>query len=771
MKHTNINFVRKKDPVCVHGEGRIFFYVKEFHLSIVDGIWYHILSVRSLIIGSAIVAAVLAEKVFSCLIFFMRLGSQCLASAFVFIKIIFAIAIRLPFLFFLFCVRICGEYISEFTCDLFMKTRERVATTVQEFLATLRSYALPKQWHIHIAVFCFIALFAVSPFMVFGSLDAFREVKRETTLYIETGFKQFFLAANALTSYNTVSALQEFQKSSESFQNAAKLLHSLGSRTLFIARLIPISGKKIQDAESLIGAGEEFSGAFTEIATTFSILSSPDAFGREKLPSSLAILQEAIDRVSIRLEKGYRRLVSIDSSSIPNEFADQFDDVKKSILILTDTLLSARPIVSALPSFLGVQRDQRYLVVLQNNSEIRPTGGFMGSFALIDVKMGAVKKIEIPAGGTYDVQGQLREWVVSPWPLHLINARWEFQDANWFPDFPASARKIKWFYENAGGPTVDGVIALNASLAREILALTGPVYLSQFKKSVSADNFFETTQRAVELEYNRKENAPKKFLGELIETIVETIKTDSGAKGNKIAALLIESILTKEIQLYSADPYLQEILVSAGLSGRLIETGGDYLMIVDTNIGGRKTDIAMSREAEYNVHVNSDGALDATLTITSTHNGKKGDYFTGGKNINYARVYAPSGSVLLSAEGFAPPPRSEFENPPPGAVQDEDLSRIQGPFTVDEETGMILNHEFGKTVFSNWIQTDVGETSKVRISYRLPFRLSDKLPYSLAIQRQSGSMYKKIDVSFDNRFNRSFEPLMRDEFIQLPFTK
>jgi len=97
----------------------------------------------------------------------------------------------------------------------------------------------------------------------------------------------------------------------------------------------------------------------------------------------------------------------------------------------------------ALLEILGHEQWQRYLVVFTNNNELRGVGGFMGSYALLDVDRGRIKNLEIPAGGTYDSQGNLLVYMASPKPLQLINPRWEFQDANWWPDFPTTAEKIK----------------------------------------------------------------------------------------------------------------------------------------------------------------------------------------------------------------------------------------------------------------------------------------------------------------------------------------
>ena len=70
-----------------------------------------------------------------------------------------------------------------------------------------------------------------------------------------------------------------------------------------------------------------------------------------------------------------------------------------------------------------------------------------------------------------------------------MSAVWTMHDANWFPNFPTSAEKVSWFYEKTGGRTVDGVIAITPELLRDLLAITGPIDMPEYDKTINADNF------------------------------------------------------------------------------------------------------------------------------------------------------------------------------------------------------------------------------------------------------------------------------------------
>jgi hypothetical protein len=174
--------------------------------------------------------------------------------------------------------------------------------------------------------------------------------------------------------------------------------------------------------------------------------------------------------------------------------------------------------------FLGKQMDKRYLLVFQNNAEKRASGGFMGSFAVVDMSKGEIKNILVPKGGTYDTEAGLSEKVVAPEPLWLLNPLWHLWDANWWPNWPTTAKKIEWFYEKSNGPTVDGVISLTPTVIERLLTVTGPIDMSKdYGVIISADNFWQVTQTFSE-QKPQLTNEPKKIIGDLMTKLMEAIR-------------------------------------------------------------------------------------------------------------------------------------------------------------------------------------------------------------------------------------------------------
>ena len=195
---------------------------------------------------------------------------------------------------------------------------------------------------------------------------------------------------------------------------------------------------------------------------------------------------------------------------------------------------------------------------------------------------------------------------------------------------------------------------------------------------------------------------------------------------------------------------------------------GDYLMVVNTNIGGGKTDVVIDQVVDVAVDIAESGSIVDTVTITKTHKGMANALFTGKNNVDYIRVYVPEGSVLLSASGFEVPPETLFEESDVPLVPDDDLSIVMSDTTRDAATGVDIWNEFGKTVFGGWMQTAPGETETVTFSYRIPQVLFEDVDddslttqlrrtlgfddhdrYSMFVQKQSGVVSRATTITVD----------------------
>lgn len=447
-------------------------------------------------------------------------------------------------------------------------------------------------------------------------------------------------------------------------------------------------------------------------------------------------------------------LQKIDVKYFPVAYGDNLLMVKNvlpKILEVNDSVLNYRGDILDL---LGHEYPRRYLLLFQNNKEIRPTGGFMGSLAFVDVAGAAIEKVEVPGGGPYDYQGGLRDYLMAPVPLQLLNARWFLQDSNWFTDYPTSAKKTLWFLEKSGGPSADGVVSINFSVLEDIMSIVGPIRLPNYSLTLTANNLWIELQKEVEVNYDREENKPKAIISDLLFALEDRLLNGSASLKQQALQVLLSNLWQKNVLAYSKNEHVQGFLESYNLAGKIIDTDNDYLMLVNSNVGGSKTDAVIEQTIDHQLLIEEDGSLVATVEISRKHNGVPGNIFTGNPNINYMQLYVPEGSELLAAYGFEKPAAYNFKKTEDYYTVDEDLADLYADMRVDEFSKTNIHTEFGKTVFSNWTMTDVGGESVVTFMYRLPFNLKDLekvdgyYRYDLYMQKQSGMENTKVSHSF-----------------------
>lgn len=534
------------------------------------------------------------------------------------------------------------------------------------------------------------------------------------------GFSALHDSTSALMTGNINGAQMSLTNALQSFDQAVQILDTKYSFLQKVISAVPIVNNEIKSRQKLIAAGQEISlgntyllKGLSETRNTSSTLTQNLGLVGDHLTYSLPHYQTALNQLN-----------DVDSDILPFEYQDTFKEFRVLFNVYVKDLESIAKLNTAVQEIFGGKGLRRYLLIFQNPAEIRPTGGFMGSFALLDIKDGNIVNIDIPAGGSYDLQGQLSEYVAPPTPLLLSNKRWEFQDANWFPDFPASAQKISWFYRHSRGLTADGVIAINASVLNRLLSILGPVAAEGRNLVLDKDNALATIQDIVEFGPEKKDNKPKQILSDLAPVFIENFKKMDPQSVLPLLANLEEALQQKEIQAYFADDNTQKTIKEFGWSGEIINSNGeqDYLMVVNTNIQGQKSDARIKQSISHQAVVQPDGTILDSVVISRQHMGIPDEKLYGQTNIDYVRLYVPEGSELVRASGFIWPDEKMFRVPDPWTKKDTALSVLEKEITTDSLSGTRVTTEFGKTAFGNWIITEPGQTTQVQFIYKLPFK-------------------------------------------------
>ncbi len=515
---------------------------------------------------------------------------------------------------------------------------------------------------------------------------------------------------------------------SEQFRAAEDGLRRVNGLTTLVVSSLPQTRDAYRSSVALLEAGTQATKAGRLV--TEGVQEALTAQVRYPV-ERISILQTYIDAALPTLLQAKTRIADVSAAALPEAERERVTQARSAIEEGSRALGDISATLRFARLLMGESREQTYLLVFQNQAELRPSGGFMGSVAELMIDRGEIQQVFVPGGGPYDLRSQLKSRVLAPKPLHLVNPRWEFQDANWFPDFAASAEKIRWFWSQGGQSTLDGVIAVNASVLEPLLRFTGPIDLPAYGKTFTADNIQLELQKSVELEYDKTENKPKKIIGDLFPVLLERLRQTSPQEMVKLVSLLDDSLRRKDVQLWFRDQELQSYTERFGWAGRLKPTQGDALSVIEANIGGQKTDAVIRESVDQQVKILPTGQIETTVTLDRTHDGKSGELFHGANNVEYVRLYVPLGSELLSVEGIQPPLSTAYKLPLSEDLPDEDLAK-QVTLPQVGPSGTDVTQEFGRTAFGAWVQLRPGTTSRTVFRYRLPFTVQELSERALA---------------------------------------
>ncbi len=399
----------------------------------------------------------------------------------------------------------------------------------------------------------------------------------------------------------------------------------LGSKLLFNSTKI-ISGEERGDIGKLYTDSQtELSQASVSIAKVKANLSDEDYL--KKLPPY--IKTKVVD-LSVKLDS-YFELV---------------EKAKAASYLL--------PQITAVEGFSKTHK-KTYLVLLQNNLELRAGGGFIGSYGKITFENGKLTNIYVD--DIYNLDGGLKE-VIEP-PLELKNDlgvnRFYLRDSNTEPDFPTSAKQAEFFYRKIAGEQVAGVFALDLSGSGKLLTAVGGVDLPEYGEHVDSVNLFEKAISHAEVNFFPGSQAKKNYLTSLQTQLFNKIFYLSKQNWPAIISALGKSLDEKHTMVYLSDSFLFSYLVSQNWAGILprgvdakIGETDDFIASIDSNMGANKSNYFLERKIKLETTIGKEGQIFHKLTINYKNNSPS-DVFPAGKYKNRYKLYVPLGSKLVKA--------------------------------------------------------------------------------------------------------------------------
>ncbi|MDP3724042.1 MAG: DUF4012 domain-containing protein [bacterium] len=536
--------------------------------------------------------------------------------------------------------------------------------------------------------------------------------------------------------------LQDLQMAKEELVAARASLTTVKQRLRLVGflKFIPFVGAYEEDAERGIRAGFHLldtSFVFVDALEPYADilgLKGQGSFTGGTAQERMKKVVQTIDKVNPELEKLAQSLsaarIEIDGIDAKRYPLDVRKLKLKSSLALAKTLLhqadsvltDARPIVKVLPKILGEPDMQTYLVLFQNDKELRPTGGFLTAYAIMRTERGSIVsggsediyRLDDRRGGYVPPPDPIRRFL--PQPDGAPAAEWNIRDTNLSPDWKVSAETFAEFYKNvAGREELDGIIALDTHVLEDLLKVTGPVNAAGLTFSAEKDPRCDCPGVVYELENYAEKTArvaiAKGFnverKGILADLMTEVLRASMGAGKEKFAPLFETFVRLgreKHILLYFMDPESQKSAETIQWAGRMREFDGDYLHINDANFAGAKANLYVTQAVEQEVAVDSDGTVTKTVAI-EYRNPKEDDGWLNGQYRSYIRLYVPKGSELVSSSG------SEVE--------------------------VGVSEDLGRTVFDGFYRLNPKNIVKLTFTYKLPMRVSAE--YLIFLQKQPGT--------------------------------
>jgi hypothetical protein len=698
----------------------------------------------------------------------------------IFFRNTYNITIRRTFILFQKYILLVRGFFSKRIKDSRKKTQEKkIEEKIWEKNKALEEVRYHKNGPMKtISVFAFLAVLMILPFKAITYYESLHinDLKKEVLSSTQAAAKNLKEASVSISALNIDKAYSAFGQANINFSQAEERIANINGIILDLAKFVPDQDARMASmGKPLIRAGNLASQLGVELTLAFEGITKAK---KDEVIKAVNNFDEHGSKAIVKLKELRSTLEEIDPGLLPEQYRDKTILLKKETGNLEELLTELVGITDELKILLGEKKDKNYLLVFQNNNELRATGGFIGSYALLEAGNGKIRNIEVPEGGSYDVRAGMREFYKSPKPLHLVDSLWHFRDANWWPDWPASAENLMKFYSDSGGPTTDGVISFTPTVLEKILEVTGPIDMEEeYGVTFTSDNCEEALRNIIEKEAGhinpekvRRENKdvtnPKRVIGDLMDKLIKKISADFDRdKLIKLIEVVSDSLKEKQMLFYFTDKELQKEVQKRGWGGEIKKTDRDYLSVINSNIAGRKSDKKITQKIQHKAVIKKNGSIVNEVKIKRHHTGDKKIPYYGERNVNWMRVYVPAGSKLKEIEGFDDRPDEIYFDSPENKWKDHPLLEKQqhSMEVVDDKNIKIYNTEIygeaNKTVIAGWSILDPGETHTISLKYELPFKFVKKdkqegftgmakqimnperkelYPYSLYIQAQAG---------------------------------
>ena len=521
---------------------------------------------------------------------------------------------------------------------------------------------------------------------------------------------------------------ENFGKSLYTFSRYSYLLFGLA---LFPDTLVDVNEKGIDTLEKTYSSYENSKQVIALV------------FKKGKTKQEKAFLEVRLAKLKENIDDIKNNLVFLDQklADLPFGIAGSY---RKDLVKSTELVTKVDDILPYMDRLLSKGKESKYLLLFANNMELRPGGGFIGSFGVLTMNDLTLENIQVY--DVYDADGQLLIHVAPPDPIrkYLNQPHWFLRDSAFSPDFFDNYNQAKYFLDQEiklGG--FSGGILITTTAIQNLLDAYQTIYLSDFNEQINKDNFYLKAQFYAEKDFFPGSIQKKSFLGSVANQIIINVDSVSPLK---LFQQVKKSLDEKQIAILVDDPEIQHVFDTLYWSGKTISPKCavqntncivDYVFPIDANLGVNKANFFVSRLITQRVDIDENGNITSNLLV-KLKNDSPNDVFPGGTYRNYFQVLLPKGSQIQSLK--------------------QDGSSVSG---FDE--GEV---EFKTVGF--FLQLPPKQSTEIQVTYQPPGIIKKgKNIYQLIFQKQIGSNNSDLilEVTLPNNVslsNQNFSPLVKD---------
>lgn len=571
--------------------------------------------------------------------------------------------------------------------------------------------------------------------------SAYQNLKTAATQGL-AGKSELTQAASAAQAQDWPVAADRAAAAQANFSNALANLNQ--TRTNVAVKYFPLVRNQINDLEYLLKTAEILSRSLNRLMPLVINLDQiQKGAGRQNfvdLPLAdkarfLQLIYESepeLNGLTANLKLAVINLDKIHRLGVLWPIYGQISDIKTELNQTTVLMEKLSPLIKLLPALAGYPNGSRFLLILQNNDELRATGGFIGVYGILENKNGEIVSLKSDDSYHLDMPAsQTEEWKLeppAPVKKYLKVEKWYLRDANWSPDWPTAARKIDEIFRGESqaikqpAPPFTGIVAITPDLVADLIRLVGPITVKG--ATYNADNFQPLLQYNVEVAY-KDQNISSWDRKEIINELTGELKTRlfslPAGRWVELFKILDQNIATKNIQIYFPNESWENLARTLGASGEVEKNTGDYLLVIDSNLGSFKSDVVVKKNLSYTL-MEAGANLESSVKLNYRHEG--GFDWRTTRYRSYTRIYAPLGSQLVSLDGV-----------------DKATADIS---IADDPT---LN----KTSFGFFFTVEPGSSREITLRYRLPQAIFDQAKsgaYQLLVQKQAGNRIESLKINY-----------------------